>query len=295
MRDLEWWQDLPAAHNGRTIWRSPDQAILHSDASLFAWGGVLNHQCLAHGIWTHAERKHHITFLELLAVLRNVQAFLPRLKAKRCLLWEDNMACVYIIREKTSRNPVIMACLRELWACLDLNQIDLQVQYVRSAQNPADAPSRLTGAAQWRLRPSIVQQLAAARGAFTVDRFASAHNSQCARYNSEFADPGAEAVNAMTQDWRFENNFIHPPPDRDLLNAVAQKLREQPTRATVVVPYWTSELWFRELRELSVEMKVVPDAASQACPDFCGIGSCAHRGRGASPTFIWCRKDIRKI
>ena len=214
------------------------------------------------------ERKHHITFLELLAVLRNVTAFLPRLRSKRCLLHEDNMACVYIIREKTSRNPVIMACLRELWVVLDLNQIDLQVQYVRSAQNPADAPSHLTGATQWRLRPSIVQQLVAWWGAFTVDRFASAHNAQCARYNSEFADPGAEVENAMTQDWRLDNNFIHPPPDRDLLNVVAQKLREQPTHATVIVPYWTSELWFRELRELSVEMEVVPDAASQACPDF---------------------------
>jgi len=268
LRDLQWWAELPKEHNGRTIWRSPDQAILHSDASLFAWGGVLNNQCLAHGIWTHAERKHHITFLELLAVLRNVQAYLPRLKSKRCLLYEDNMAVVYIIREKTSRNPVIMACLRELWACLDLNQIDMRVEYVRSAQNPADAPSRLTGAAHWRLRPSIVKTLELRRGAFTVDRFASAHNAHCHRYNSEFADPGSEAVNAMTQDWRGDHNFIHPPPDRELLNAVAQKLREQPTRATVVVPYWTSELWFRELRELSAEMEVVPDAASQACPEF---------------------------
>ena len=214
------------------------------------------------------ERKHHITFLELLAVLRNVQAFLPRLKSKRVLLHEDNMACVYIIREKTSRNPVIMACLRELWACLDLNQIDMQVRYVRSAANPADDPSRLSGATQWRLKPSIVRELAARRGAYTIDRFASAHNAHCRRYNSEFADPAAEAENAMTQDWRGDHNFIHPPPDRSLLNAIAQKLREQPVRATVVVPYWTSELWFRELRELSEEMEVLPDAAAQACPEF---------------------------
>ena len=178
------------------------------------------------------------------------------------------MACVYIIREKTSRNPVIMACLRDLWAVLDTNQIDMRVVYVRSAENPADAPSRLSSVSQWRLRPSLFRELETAHGAFTVDRFASAHNALCPRYNAEFEDPAAEAVNAMTQDWRGENNFIHPPPDRDLLNAIAQKLREQPTAATVVVPYWSGELWFRELRELAVSMEVRHNAATQACPEF---------------------------
>ena len=201
-------------------------------------------------------------------MLRNVQAFLPRLKHKRVLLHEDNMAVVYIIRERTSRNPVIMAKLRELWAVLDLNQIDMSVRYVRSAENPADAPSRLRSPGEWRLRPAVVSSLAARYGSFTVDRFASAHNAQCPRYNSEYACPGAEAVNAMAQDWRGENNFIHPPPDRDLLNRVAQKLREQPAEALVVVPFWSGESWFRDLRELSVDMTVLPDARAQACPEF---------------------------
>ena len=38
-----------------------------------------------------------------------------------------------------------MAYLRKLWAILDLNCIDLRLKYVRSAVNPADAPSRLHG------------------------------------------------------------------------------------------------------------------------------------------------------
>ena len=241
---------------------------MHSDSSLFAWGGVLNRRCLAHGIWTQAEREHHITYLELVAVIRNVTAFLPRLKQKRVLLHEDNMAVVYIIRERTSRNPVIMARLRELWGILDLNQIDLSVRYVRSADNISDAPSRLRSPDEWRLRPTIFAELQRQHGTYTVDRFASAHNALCPRYNSEYADPGAEAVNALTQSWRGENNWVHPPPDRALLNKVAQKLREQPTAATVVVPYWSGESWFRELRELAVSFEVRPNAAAQACPEF---------------------------
>eukprot|EP01050_Picozoa_sp_SAG11_P002526 SAG11_NODE_129_length_15500_cov_16.145250_13_plen_143_part_00 len=142
---MQWWIDLPAAQLHRTIWRSPDQAELWTDASKFAWGGVLNGTALSHGIWSSAERRHHITTLELLACIRNVQAHLPRLKHKRVLIHEDNQAVIYIVRERTSRSPVIMAYLRKLWAILDLNCIDLRLKYVRSAMNPADAPSRLHG------------------------------------------------------------------------------------------------------------------------------------------------------
>jgi len=75
IRDLRWWAELSRHGLGRAIWRSPTHAVLHSDASGFAWGGVLNGTALAHGLWTAAEKKHHITVLELLAVLRNIEAF----------------------------------------------------------------------------------------------------------------------------------------------------------------------------------------------------------------------------
>lgn len=263
---MQWWIDLPSQDLHRTIWRSPDQAELHSDASKFAWGGVLNGTALAHGIWTSAERRHHITTLELIAVIRNVQAYLPRLKHKRVLVHEDNQAVIYIIRERTTRSPVIMAYLRKLWCILDTNCIDLRLKYVRSALNPADAPSRLHGKEEWPVWREIFDEMQTLMGRNTVDRFASAHNAHLPRYNSEFADPAAEAVNAMTQDWREEDNWVHPPID--LLADVAQKLREQPAAATVVCPYWPSYAWFRDLRELSCQMVVRPNAERQACPRF---------------------------
>ena len=68
------------------------------------------------------------------------------------------------------------------------------------------------------------------------------------RYNCQFADPSAEALNAVTKNWRGEDNWIHPPVD--LLPDVALKLRLQPCHATIVAPYWPDKAWFRELREL---------------------------------------------
>lgn len=30
-------------------------------------------------------------------------------------------------------------------------------------------------------------------------------------FNSRFYQPGTEAVDAFTQNWEFENNWLHPP------------------------------------------------------------------------------------
>ena len=49
------------------------------------------------------------------------------------------------------------------------------------------------------------------RGPFTIDRFASFKNTKVERFNSKFMVPGTSAVDAFTQDKRFENNLLVPP------------------------------------------------------------------------------------
>ncbi|KAK3242073.1 hypothetical protein CYMTET_48217 [Cymbomonas tetramitiformis] len=75
---------LPAQSrwNGRKIWRSPTRAKVHTDASLFAWGGVLNLKHAARGFWSDELRHLHITHLELEAVYKTVQSFLRELTGK---------------------------------------------------------------------------------------------------------------------------------------------------------------------------------------------------------------------
>ena len=45
----------------------------------------------------------------------------------------------------------------------------------------------------------------------TVDRFASYKNSKCSRFNSKYLCPSTEAVNAFSQDWSNEANWLVPP------------------------------------------------------------------------------------
>lgn len=53
-------------------------------------------------------------------------------------LWEDNQAVVFIIRNRTSRSPLLMAEVRLLLQLLDELSVTLVPRYIRSKLNPAD-------------------------------------------------------------------------------------------------------------------------------------------------------------
>ena len=72
-------------------------------------------------------------------------------------------------------------------------------------------------------------------GPHTVDRVSSHYNAQVHRFNSHFACPGTEAVDAFTVHWGGENNWWCSPPILVLRHA---KLCG--AFGTLVVPCWES-------------------------------------------------------
>ncbi|KAK3233421.1 hypothetical protein CYMTET_56282 [Cymbomonas tetramitiformis] len=130
----------------------PHEKKVHTDASLFAWGGVLNLKHAARGFWSDELRHLHITHLELEAVYKTVQSFLRELTGKVVRLYCDNQAVVAMLSHFTSRNPELMRRMRRLWILLDLNDIELQARYIRSEANEwADRLSRDRDLDDWRL------------------------------------------------------------------------------------------------------------------------------------------------
>lgn len=253
LRDLEWWKKLPHKWNGRAIWRSPCTASLHTDASMMGWGGVLNSSVPAHGFWRTAQRRCHITLLELKAVRFTVESFLQELKGKDVLHWCDNQAVVQVCTNVTSRSPSLMKELRKLWRLLDLADISLRTRYIRTAANVwADQLSRRENRDDWKLNDRHFRALDQRYGPHTVERFATANNTHLPRFNSEFHSPGSEGVDALARDWTGENNFLNPP--WPLLDKVAQKLRTEGATATVLTPYWRGETWWAELQDLASEI-----------------------------------------
>ena len=258
LRDLEWWQTVPTKWNGRDIARSPSTVHLHSDSSTFAWGGVLNYDetSPARGCWTTEERKFHITILELLAVHKNLLTYLPQLRNCRVCLHEDNQAVMYILREKTSRSAIIMKLLRRLWRVVDMNNIDLEVVYVRSEDNISDGPSRTKDYEDWQLSPSVFEHYRREHG-YTIDLFASENTALLPRFCSADLCPGTLRADAFSWPWAGEISWINPPWSQ--LDRVVQMLTEcDSASATVVVPWWPQQPWFQGLLELTADWEMLP-------------------------------------
>ena len=75
-------------------------------------------------------------------------------------------------------------------------------------------------------------------GRYTVDRFATDYNTKCSRFNSKYWCRGTEAIDAFTQNWTRECNWVVPPPN--LISRAIRKFCDDKAEGTLVVPLWTS-------------------------------------------------------
>ena len=268
--DLRWFAAVPERWTARALFRRAETAVLHCDASQLAWSGTLNERLPAKGFWRPHQQPEHITSKELRAVFFTVQSFLPQLQGRRVRLWEDNQAVVAILASWTSRAPLLMRTLRKLWWLMDTNNISLRAEYIRSAANVwADALSREDDPGDWRLDSRAFSLLESAWGPHTVDRFATANNSQLLVYNSKWADPLSAGVDCFAQaDWERHNNYCCPPPEE--LDRLAHLLATRPgISATVVAPRWPAQSWFQVLQECCTEQRPLPEGL-RFCPGSLG-------------------------
>ena len=249
--DLDWWVRFNVQAQERAIWQASCTRVLHADASgEIGWGAVLDNTVPASGFWRSHQQHEHITLKELRAVRYAVESFMPELANHIVQLHEDNQAVVAILMSGTSRSPQLMRELRKLFDICGLRNITLRPQYIRSHLNVlADRLSRLRDHDDWKLNPRIFQEAATRWGTPEVDRFATANNAQCRRFNSRWGDPQSEARDAFTQVWAGAHSWLNPP--WGCIGRVLAKVRCEGAEATIVVPFWSSQTWYPELLELA--------------------------------------------
>lgn len=97
----------------------------------------------------------------------------------------------------------------------------------------ADYLSRIVDYDDWFVNPWVFKQVEAFWGPHSIDRFAD-HNTHLSRFNSRFACPGAEAVDAFTVDWGSENNWLCSPPM--LIPRVIRRAEACKASGSLVVP-----------------------------------------------------------
>ena len=108
---------------------------------------------------------------------------------------------MYCIRNMTTGSKELLRPLRQLHQVCTARHLLLDPSYIRSEDNVIpDRLSRVRVADDYRLNPSIFRMLTQRFGRRTCDRFASAANTLCPRFNSLHADVGSAGTDAFLQD-----------------------------------------------------------------------------------------------
>ena len=108
----------------------------------------------------------------------------------------------------------------------------------RKYNTQADKLSRHIDHDDWSIKSQIFEQYNQSWGPYTIDRFASHYNTQCARFNSVVWCPGTEAIDAFSLTWTRDNNWLVPPPS--LICRTINKLILDKAKATLIIPEWKS-------------------------------------------------------
>ena len=262
LRDLQWWAafTVSSKSNGLPLWPPSITRAIYTDASSeLGYGAVSSAPRTGRrtfgGWWQDEEREWHITMKELVAVRKGILAFADDLRGRSVRLWEDNQAVVHIIRNRTSKSPLLMAELRLLLALLDDLDIRLVPRYIKSELNVADEFSRLTDRDAWRLKPQVQHMLAKRtlailrRPCFSLDAFACHQSTITPRYASRLYDPAALAFDGLALDWQQEQAvWINPP--WALIPDILGKIACERPAAVLIVPKWPTQTWWPSLLAL---------------------------------------------
>ncbi len=260
LRDLQFYIGLTAVDTCAPMTPPPPSLELFADASDYAWGAVLSGcPVVARGSFSARASRLHITLKEVLAVLFALRSFVAQLSGKCVLLREDNSAAQFMLTKGSSRSRAAMPLLRSIFDFCARHDILLQVQRVASADNLADAPSRLWDRNDYALHARWFAFLDRLWGPHTCDRFASYINRRCRKYNTLFFDPYSSGVNCFAQDdWATESNWCNPPFDDDVIFTLLRKLLTTGASATLILPYWPGAPWFQDAMALASEVLVLP-------------------------------------
>ena len=136
-------------------------------------------------------------------------------------------------------NPTLLDIALLIYKITKSYDITLSLTWVPREQNDdADQLSRVIDHDDWGVQKVWFDRITRKLGNPTIDRFADKRNTKCIRFNSRFFCEEAEAVDAFTQPWSKDINWLVPP--LYLVVRVIQYLKLDKAAGILVVPIWVS-------------------------------------------------------
>ena len=244
--ELEFWaRNLPSLnlkHLGAAR-HAPVKltSLINSDASGLASGAIAkigNIPYSAHKNLSIEETSLSSTWRELDAIRFSIRSLAPLLRHHTAVWATDNDPAVTIISKESKRHHLHVIAV-DIYNLCRTHHIDLNMVWVpREFNEEADALSKTLDYDDWRTTLVFFDRINRSWGPFTIDRFANHKNSKTTRFNSKHWTPRSEAVDAFTQDWGNDMNWLVPPVR--LVPRAIRHAERCSARGVLIAPLWKS-------------------------------------------------------
>ena len=214
--------------------------MVFSDASDLGEPGYIVgiNKAVSHGAWNCYEKVKSSTWKELRAVQLVLESFIPYLSGNNVKWFTDNQNVVKII-EIGSGKPELQLIARSIYSVCIQYGISLRVEWIPRSQNEkADALSRIVDYDDWAISHTVFSRFEMLWGPHSIDRFADHENKKTIRFNSRFWNPHSESIDAFTENWAGENNWLVPPIS--IIAMTILQLESSKATGTLIVPKWPS-------------------------------------------------------
>ena len=243
--ELAFWSENVESLNFHCPWAplQPPVKFVYSDASDHACSSFIdNEHNIFHQNWSPEESSKSSMWRELRTVDLVLSAFAADLQGKKVAWFTDNTSVVSIVYNGSKVTELHSLALSIFNVCA-LTGISIEMKWIpRSLNCQADLLSRTIDFDDYTINGDIFHMLDCKWGPHTVDRFACSYNAKLSRYNSRFYQLGAEAVDAFTQNWDCENNWILPLVSQ--ISRVISHARACKAVGTLVIPMWKSSYFW---------------------------------------------------
>ncbi|XP_013874757.1 uncharacterized protein LOC106525168 [Austrofundulus limnaeus] len=250
MKALSSWREPGLLCRGSPIGRVSFRKVVSTDASLVGWGALCDGAAVS-GVWTLKQSRLHINCLELLAVLLALKQFCPVLQNQHVLIRTDNTTVVsYINRQGGTRSLPLLELSHTLLQWCNVHFLSIRATHVPGRLNLGpDLLSRgRPMVREWRLHPSVVDQIWTMFGRAAVDLFATGANTHCPLFFSITDQNAPLGVDALAHPW--PNVLLYAFPPVEMILPVLERVRRQRLSLILMAPHWPAKCWYAEIISL---------------------------------------------
>ena len=175
---------------------------MFTDASSTGCGGFIQSSAfVCHENWSAEESQKTSTWRELVAINIALESFDNHLAGQSVACNTDNQNVVRII-QAGSMVKELQNIAFNIFFFTSQRQIHLKISWLpRDQDSQAAFLSKIVDFDDYSVHDEVFFLLENLWGPHSVDRFACSYNAKLPRFNSRFVQPGAEDVDAFTQDW----------------------------------------------------------------------------------------------